>query len=120
MDKESVSSSGGARPGSGVNQHKVSDWTSGQIIALYLFNVSAVLAIAVFWMARGDHDMKLLALGCVLGFVSGASGTAGAILVGKPTTAPPSSHLPDVSQLIPGGSATSTESITAPPGSPAS
>ena len=59
------------------------NWTSGQIIASGLFLISAVMAILVFWIARNDHDMKLLALGAVLGFISGSSGTASAILTGR-------------------------------------
>ena len=96
-----------------MSNAKPTDWTSGQYISLFLFGVSAVMAVFVFWVARNDHDMKLLALGSVLGFISGSSGTASAILVGKPVAS--SSRLPDVSDLMPGGKATSTESVQAPP-----
>jgi hypothetical protein len=91
---------------------KGSDWTSGQIICLYLFTISAALSAFVFWVARNDHDMKLIAIGGVLGFVSGSSGTAATILTGRPVSS--GNKLPSPDELAPGGSASVTESVQAP------
>ena len=94
------------------------EWSSGQIISLWLFTLSAIMALVVFWLARGDHDMKLLALGSVLGFIAGSSGTASTLLVGKAAASSTGSQLPDVSTLTPGGSATTTQTVQAPPAVP--
>jgi hypothetical protein len=96
-----------------VTIEKLHNWSSGQVIALVLIIMAGMLSTVVFWVSRNDHDMKLLALGGVLGFCAGATATASTLLVGKPAD-PAASRLPPVSDLAPGGTATSTDSITAP------
>jgi hypothetical protein len=56
---------------------------SGQRLALVMICLSSGMAILIFILARFDHDMKLLALGNVLGQVTALMSTASTMLVGR-------------------------------------
>jgi hypothetical protein len=56
---------------------------SGQRLALVMICLSSGMAILIFLLARFDHDMKLLALGNVLGQVTALMSTASTMLVGR-------------------------------------
>lgn len=58
-------------------------WTSGQFIALFCILLSTGLAFSIFVYSRGDHDMKLLALGAAISQISALMATASTMLVGK-------------------------------------
>jgi len=78
-----------------------------------LFMGAGLQSMLVFWIARNDHDMKLLALGAALGFISGSSATASALLVGKPQDS--GNRMPNPNDMKPGATASITEAVAAPP-----
>lgn len=71
---------------------------------------ASVIAVLVFVMCRGDHDMKLLALGAAISQTSSLMSTASTMLTGRDVT----KHDVD---LPPGSSrtASATETIRTPP-----
>lgn len=90
---------------------------SGQRLALVMILTSSLLSIVVFLLARYDHDMKLLALGNVLGQVTALMSTASTMLVGKDFSG--HSQFPEIS--VPDGSKvdqTSTLAVQTPSASP--
>lgn len=94
-----------------MSAEKFSNWQSGQIVALICIVLGAILSFSVFYIARQDHDMKLLAIGGVLGFIAGMSATASTLLVGKPSGEKPA-------DLPPGSVVQSNQSIQTPPITP--
>ncbi len=70
------------------------------------------LALTIFFMSRGDHDMKLLALGAAISQSTALMATASTMLVGRDF----SQHR-DASDLPQGAQVTTTtaETISTPP-----
>lgn len=92
---------------------------SGQRLALVMIILSSLMSVLIFLLARYDHDMKLLALGNVLGQITALMSTASTMLVGRDF----SSSKNELAQGdIPAGSKVETQAITSvqlPPVDPA-
>ena len=69
------------------------------------------LALSIFVMCRGDHDMKLLALGAAISQTTALMSTASTMLVGKDLTIKP--H--DPNDNPPGSIQTERTTIQIPP-----
>jgi hypothetical protein len=92
-------------------------WPSGQVIALVCIVVSSWMGFDVFLYSRNDHDMKLLALGAVIGQISALMATASTLLVGKVFDGS-MSRLPNAADLPPGAKVSATDSVQSSPVTP--
>jgi hypothetical protein len=93
---------------------KQANWSSGQVISLICIVLSTWMLFDIFLYSRNDHDMKLLALGAVIGQGSALMATASTLLVGK-TFEGGSNRLPSAADLPPGAKATATDSVQSSP-----
>lgn len=81
-----------------------------QKVAILFGGISSLISIAVFFMARGDGDMKMLALGNVLGNTSQLIAIASTLLVGRAV----GTHAgdPPMGRIPPGAAVTSSQTTT--------
>lgn len=80
-------------------------------LAFVFATQATALAVTMFVMSRGDHDMKLLALGAAISQTSALMATASTMLVGRDF-----SHKgTDPSDLPPGSVVTDKSTVQTPP-----
>ena len=84
------------------------NFTRSSIMLAALFaTLATALVVFIFSLSRGDHDMKLLALGAVISQASALMSTASTMLVGKDKR--------DASDAPEGSKVTETSTVQLPP-----